>query len=92
MDDCSIAYLDRLDDRDTRKFWLVLEQELRHDDGAAAQAHLRAGRPIYYVDYRFENEMVRKWPDGTQDLVTLDKVGQVVGVRRVLVGGLDVLA
>lgn len=91
MEECSIACLDGLDDRTTRKFWLALEKKLRRDDGAAAHAHLKAGRPIYYVDFRFDNEMVRKWPDGTQELVTVNESGHVVRVRRVPVGGLDVL-
>jgi hypothetical protein len=75
------AWPEELDERAERKFALLFERELRHDDGAAAKAHLRAGRPVYYIDWRFDDEIVRRWPSGQCELVTLDDVGQIIHVR-----------
>jgi hypothetical protein len=60
------------------RFWRRLERKLCSDDGRAAKEHLAAGRPIYYCDDRFENEIVREWPDGSKELLTLDNDGAVI--------------
>lgn len=50
------------------------------DDGAAAKAHLAAGRPIYYWNDELQG-MIRKWPDGRRELVEYDDAGQLIVVR-----------
>ena len=51
------------------------------DDGAAARAHLAAGRPITYTDDSFPDHMIRKWPDGRCELIDIDiKTGKVIVV------------
>ena len=50
---------------------------LSPDDGQAAQSHLDAGRPIYYCEDAYPDEMVRKWPGGKRELVTVAYDGTV---------------
>ncbi len=52
----------------------------RDDDGAAAKSHLAAGRPIYYCDDAYPNYMIRKWPDGRRELVTLTSMAEILVV------------
>lgn len=51
------------------------------DDGQAAQAHLDAGKPIYYCEKKYPDEMVRKWPDGHLELVTVTYDGSISRTR-----------
>lgn len=51
------------------------------DDGQAAQSHLDAGRPIYYCEDAYPDEMVRQWPDGNRELVTLALDGTVLRAK-----------
>lgn len=48
------------------------------DDGSAALAHLRAGRPIHVSDPRFPGQVVRAHPDGRIELLQLDDAGELV--------------
>lgn len=50
-------------------------------DGAAGESHLHAGRPIYYCDDDFVDEVVRKWPDGRKDLVFVGHTGEILTSR-----------
>ena len=50
------------------------------DDGAAAKSHLAAGRPIYYCEDAYPNYMIRKWPDGRRELVTLTSMAEILAV------------
>jgi hypothetical protein len=52
------------------------------DDGRAARSHLDAGRPIYYCDDEYPDEMVREWPDGRRELVKVDDEGKVIASRE----------
>lgn len=52
------------------------------DDGQAAKGHLAAGRPIYYCEDAYSEEMIRKWPDGRRELVKIDANGGVVVTRQ----------
>jgi hypothetical protein len=47
------------------------EQALANDDGEAAQQHLAAGRAIYYSDERYPEGIVKKYPEGRLQLVTI---------------------
>ncbi|MBV8659153.1 MAG: hypothetical protein JO142_15135 [Burkholderiales bacterium] len=64
-----------------RQFWSAFEKALAHDDGKAAKSHLAAGRPIHYCDDRYPNGIVRKWPDGRLELVSIDSAGNVTLIR-----------
>ncbi|WP_063828295.1 hypothetical protein [Paraburkholderia caledonica] len=70
-----------LDSLDERTFEAEFLDRLAHDDGSAAQAHLAAGRPIYYHDPNTSADLVIKlFPDGTHQLVRFDLRGEhVVG-------------
>lgn len=49
------------------------------DDGAAARAHLEAGRPITYRDDCFPDHIIRQWPDGRCELIDVDlSTGKVI--------------
>ena len=54
---------------------------LAHDDGRAAQQHLAAGRPIYYGDDRYPGKIIKKYPDGRQQLVSVDPDGKITVLR-----------
>lgn len=62
---------------DSRKLWLEFEKQLDNDDGRAAQAHLGAGRPIFCCEPAHEGSIVRKWPDGLCELVSINDDGAV---------------
>ena len=48
-----------------------------HDDGLAAKQHLAAGRPIYYGDDRYPEGVIKKYPDGHRQLVTVTPDGEI---------------
>lgn len=54
---------------------------LAHDDGLAAKQHLADGRPIYYGDDRYPEGIVKKFPDGRQQLVSVDSDGKIKVIR-----------
>lgn len=58
-----------------------LEAGLVSDDGLAAKQHLAAGRAIYYVDDRHREGLVKKYPDGRKQLVTIDDKRNVTVIR-----------
>ncbi len=50
-----------------------------HQSQAAGDDQEATDRPLYYCDERFPNQMVREWPGGRCELVTVDLTsGQVV--------------
>ena len=53
---------------------------LAHDDGFAAKQHLAAGRPIYYGDDRYPEGIIKKFPNGRQQLVSVDPDGKITVV------------
>ncbi|MHB1514067.1 MAG: hypothetical protein ACYCTF_14090 [Acidiferrobacter sp.] len=57
------------------------ERAITSDDGQAAQQHLDAGRPIYYGDARFPEGLVKKYPDGRKQLVSVSTDGKVFVIR-----------
>lgn len=77
---CSIRNLDQMNDRSLHA--LVL-RSLRWDDGAAARSHLEAGRPITYCIDTFD-EMIREWPNGIRELITVSDEGTVTVVGCLL--------
>jgi len=68
---------------DEEKLAREIEMAALLDDGRAASAHLAAGRAIYYGDPRYPGQIVREFPDGRRQLVTIDQQN-VVTVLRVL--------
>ena len=52
-----------------RQFWEQLAEALAQDAGEAAQAHLAAGRAIYYGDPAYPGAVVKQYPDGHRQLV-----------------------
>jgi hypothetical protein len=62
-------------------FWLDLEKQLEHDDGAAARSHLEAGRWITYRDPNYPGAMVREWPNGKRELIETDLLGNIFVLR-----------
>jgi hypothetical protein len=62
----------------------AFEFALAHDDGSAAKAHLAAGHPIYIgggSDH--PGQIVRLWPDGRRQLVSVDDRGSVSVIREI---------
>lgn len=79
---CDFDFLSGLDERTQD---VLITRALRQDDGAAAQEHLSAGRPIYYCDDDFDEEdIVREWPNGSREIVDIDDEGHVSVVACVI--------
>ena len=55
----------------------AFERALANDDGLAAKQHLDAGRPIYYGDERYPNGLIKKFPDGRKQLVSVSASGEI---------------
>jgi hypothetical protein len=67
-------------DADDRRFVAAFTQALEADKGDEAKRHLAAGRPIYCGDARFNDAVVKKYPDGRCELVRF-KDGEEFFVR-----------
>ena len=51
--------------------------------GEGHQQHLAAGRPIYYGDARYPGGLVKKYPDGRKQLVSISADGKVTVIRDI---------
>ena len=58
------------------------EKFLMYDDGLAAQQHLAAGRPIYFGDEKYPSGIVRKYPDGRLQLVSINERNEIVVIKN----------
>ncbi|WP_081084544.1 hypothetical protein [Burkholderia territorii] len=67
-----ISILESGSESEVEAFWTSFERHVAADDGAAARSHLRAGRPIYISDPRHPGKVIRKWPDGSLELMEFD--------------------
>ena len=81
MDTLEIEKLENMSPVEEQVFWATFEKALANDDGAAAKAHLAAGRPIHYCDDLYPNDYIREWPDGRRELVAVDEKGAVSVIR-----------
>lgn len=69
----------RPDEDPLDRLWLELIAGVERADGAAARAHLEAGRPIYYVeDDTPAGLLIKEHPDGRRELVKFDEAGDRV--------------
>ena len=57
------------------------ENAITNDDGLAARQHLTAGRPIYYGDEQYPGGLVKKYPDGRKQLVSVSAKGEISVIR-----------
>lgn len=65
--------------------WNTFVKSVLRDDKSAAQAHLRAGRPIYYRKQDTPADLViRESPDGKRELIEVTSTGAelVVSILR----------
>ncbi|MHB1765859.1 MAG: hypothetical protein ACYCS1_10110 [Gammaproteobacteria bacterium] len=53
------------------------ERSLAIEDGRAAQQHLTAGRAIYYGDACYPDGLIKKYPDGRKQLVSVNHRGEI---------------
>lgn len=49
----------------------------------AAQSHLAAGRPIYYSDPAYPDEIIKEYPGGKKEIVSVSLDGEIKTVREV---------
>lgn len=49
---------------------------LSNDDGRAALSHLKAGRPVYISDPEYPDQIIRLYPGGQREIVTIDEQSQ----------------
>ncbi|MEX3630482.1 MAG: hypothetical protein VB138_14600 [Burkholderia sp.] len=84
QDHNDISTLDQATPAEEARIWTVFESELAHDDGVAAQEHLAAGRAIYVSDPDYPGRVIRRNPDGSRDLMTLDESNGMLRKERTL--------
>lgn len=70
--DFPFEHLSQMTPEQEPQFWQQFERELDSDTGEAAKAHLAAGRPIYYMDPEYPDQIVKEYPDGRRHLVRFD--------------------
>ncbi|MFZ4538820.1 hypothetical protein [Propionivibrio sp.] len=49
----------------------------------AAQQHFATGRPIYYGDSAYPDGLVKKYPDGRKQLVSVSEDGKITVIRDI---------
>jgi hypothetical protein len=60
----------------------ALERALAQEDGRAAEAHLAAGRTIYYGDPDYPGLLVKEFPGGRRQLIKVARGGAETLVRE----------
>lgn len=59
-----------------------IERVVHQDDGLAAKTHLAAGRAIFYGDPQYPGQVIKEYPDGHRQLVTIDSKNVVSIIRE----------
>ncbi len=59
------------------------EQAIATQGEAAAREHLDKGRPVYYADPKYPGFIVKKNPDGSEELARVDLDGTITVVRAI---------
>lgn len=59
------------------------ERALTRADGSAAAAHLAAGRVVYYRDRAYSGFLVKEYPSGRRQLITVAMGGEETPVRDI---------
>ncbi|MEO8121214.1 MAG: hypothetical protein ABI606_18065 [Rhodoferax sp.] len=62
---------------------LEIERAVHSDDGMAAKAHLAAGRAIYNGDPQYPGQIVKQYPDGRRQFVSIDEKSAVTVIRDI---------
>jgi hypothetical protein len=57
------------------------EAMLANNDDQVANEHLSTGHPIYYSDDRYPGGIVKEFPDGRLQLVSLNASGEICVIR-----------
>ncbi|MGE4339219.1 MAG: hypothetical protein AB7E55_25075 [Pigmentiphaga sp.] len=70
-DDLDFSKLDTMTGEEEARFMDAFTQALTSDDGGAVQAHLRAGRAVYYRDADYADGVIKELPSGEHQLVHL---------------------
>ena len=60
-----------------------IERAVHSDDGLAAKTHLAAGRAIYYGDPRYPDQIIKEYPDGRRQLVSIDEKSVVTVIKEI---------
>lgn len=66
-----------------KRLWRAFEKQLAEPDSSAADAHLKAGRPITYRDEKLGNRLLREWPDGRREYIDVLTDGTIVSLGAV---------
>ena len=81
--DLRIEQLPNMTAEQERRFFDEFERQLNQDTGEAAKAHLAAGRPIYYEDPKYPNQLVKEYPEGRRQIVDFDMTtGEEIVIRE----------
>ena len=79
----SIENLSKMTPEQEKRFFDQFERQLDSDTGEAAKAHLAAGRPIYYEDPEYPNQIVKEYPEGKRQIVDFDmSTGEEILIRE----------
>ena len=73
----------RRDDESSADFLNAPEflEALLNGDWSPGQEHLDAGYPIYYENPDFPGYVIKEYPDGRRELLTVTDLGEITSVR-----------
>jgi hypothetical protein len=71
--DLPVEQLSQMTGEQEHQFWEQFAHDLDNDSGEAAEAHMKAGRPIYYEDPDYPDQVVKQYPDGRRQLVRFQR-------------------
>ncbi len=78
-----IEDLSKMTPKQEKQFFDQFERDLDNDPGEAAKAHLAAGRPIYYEDPEYPEQIIKEYPEGHRQLVDFDMTtGEEILIRE----------
>lgn len=81
--DISIENLSKMTPVQEKRFFDQFERQLDSDTGEAAKAHLAAGRPIYYEDPKYPDQIMKEYPEGKRQIVDFDMItGEEILIRE----------
>ena len=76
-----LTNLKKITQEQGKLFWSKFERELAQDSGEAAKQHLAMGHPVHYGDDRFPEGIVKEYPSGKKQLVTMDEHDNEILIR-----------
>lgn len=80
MSERAITFADiseAMDEAEEKRLWNAFVKQAAEGDDSAAREHLAAGRSIVYEADDLGGRMVREWPDGRREFISIADDGTV---------------